>query len=332
MVKDKMPLVILTTAAVLSALSMVSAQEVLRLTQDQVWQAPSEYQLAVSRIKQLLDTGKCAAARKAFNKLKKSFPEVADSDFDAFIKVEVLRCRGKLTKAAENYGKFLTKRPQSVLYEAALQSQFHIGQEFLAGRKKRVLGFIPMSGHAEGVDIMDAITHREGLNEPNGIGVRAAKAAAESYQKKGASDPEYYDSAYFRWLHLYKESQRGRQLNKEALLGMARSRYAKYRGPAYDASCLANVEGTGAKSYYKEYKERYSKDDNELAVDEILEKIDDQLARKQLAVAQYYQKTGSTQAAKLYYQMVIDSWPNSTVAQRAKKMLTASENSRETKK
>lgn len=313
--------VILTAVLVLSTLLMVSAKQVLRLTQNQARQPASEYQLAVRRTKQLVDTGKCGAARKAFDDLKREYPEMAGSDFDAFVKVEMLRCSGELTKAAMSYDKFLAKYSQSELYEAALQRRFHIGQEFLAGRKKKVLGIIPMSGHTEGVSIMDAITFREGVDEPNGIGVRAAKAVAESYQKKGASDAVYYDLAYFTWLYLYEESRIGQQLNKEALLGMARSKYAMYRGPQYDASCLANVERTGAKDYYEKFKSRYPKDANDITVDKILEKLNDELAQKQLSIGRYYQKTGNIRAANLYYQMAMDKWPNSPAAQEANKML-----------
>ena len=317
MLKNRVCFVILTVAALLPARSTEGANEILRLTQDQnePWQPATEYELAVREAKHLVDSQKCAAAGRAFEKLRKDFTGITGPDFDDFVKIEKLRCKGKLSRAAVTFGKFLADHPQSHLYEAALQRQFHIGREFLAGRKKKVLGIIPMSGHSEGVGIMDAIRLREGIAEPNGTGVRAAKAAAESYQAKGASNPENYDMAYYRWLYLYQESEPGRQLKKNALLGMARCKYAKYRGPVYDASCLENVQGTGAKSYYQQYKEQYTKDAGEIGADKLIKKINAQLAYKDLTIGQYYQKTRDKKQkaeghnpANHYYQMVIDKW------------------------
>lgn len=318
MLKNKTAFVILTAAAALSASSMVSAQEVLRLTPDQVWQPATEYELAVRDAKKLVETGKCGQARKAFDQLASYFTEPKDVNaFKTFVDAELDRCRGKYTKAAIKHGKSLSDPDysQTPFYEASLQSQFHIGQEFLAGRKKKVLGFIPMSGHPEGVSIMDAIALREGLDEANGIGVRAAKAVARSYHQKGRTDAANYEFAYFKWLYLYEESRVGQQLNEEALLGMAQAKHAMYRGPRYDASCLANQEGTGAKDYYERFKSDYNRDANEVGAEKLIKEIDAELAYKNLTIGQYYEKTRDKRQkaqghnpAILYYDMVIANW------------------------
>ncbi|MHC4215410.1 MAG: outer membrane protein assembly factor BamD, partial [Planctomycetota bacterium] len=51
--------------------------------------------------------------------------------------------------------------------------------------------------------------------------------------------------------------------------------------------------------------------------------INEHLAEKDFKTGLYYQKTDNTQAANLYYQMVVRQWPQSKAAMRAQKMLAA---------
>jgi len=53
-----------------------------------------------------------------------------------------------------------------------------------------------------------------------------------------------------------------------------------------------------------------------------LARIGEQLAEKNLLIAKYYDRTGSTEPANMYYQMVVDSWPNTKAAQTAKQKLS----------
>ena len=52
-----------------------------------------------------------------------------------------------------------------------------------------------------------------------------------------------------------------------------------------------------------------------------LAQLDEKLAEKELLIADYYARTGSTAAADLYYQRITDDWPASTAAQTASQKL-----------
>ena len=187
--------IISAVAAPLSILSMVSA-ETWRLQPGRDWQQISaqgqdRYLSAVAEIKQLVNTGQSTAVADAYNKLKKDFPEIAGPDLEAFIKAEILFAKGKFTKAVRAYDKFLAKFGQSQLYEAALDREFAIATAFLAGRRKKVLKIVRIRGYAEGARIMEKITDRAGASP---IGVKAAVAVAESYEKRGK-----FDWAYSQW-------------------------------------------------------------------------------------------------------------------------------------
>jgi outer membrane protein assembly factor BamD (BamD/ComL family) len=416
MPKYRIRFITLAIAAVLPALSTVSA-DIWRLEKGQDWKPVSaegkdKFLLAVAETKKLVNTGQTKAAREAFDKLKKDFPEIAGSDLDAFIKAEMLFCKGDFLKAADTYDKLLTKYPESKLRDAALDRQFAIATAFLGGQKKTVLGIFEakafsdglkimervidragntpigaeaavvvaqkyeekgqltkairtydkllneqpesesrelvldrqygiataylggrkmkvlrvfkMKGYAEGVKIMEKITDRAGLDSPTGL--KAAVAVAEHYEKR-----ELFNEAYLKWWEISLQWQTGKP-GADALLGMARCSHAAYNNHPehkrafYDASNLNT-----AKSCYEKFNLLYPKDAEEIDVDEIIKEIDEQLAYKQFSIGQYYQRTDKSQAANLYFDMVISDWPGTKAAEMAKEMLTANLGDKETK-
>ena len=288
--------------------------EVWHLGDDERWEALSAeggdaYLLAVAEVKGLAIEGKTKAVGEALERLKRDFPEMAGPDFDAFFEAEMLFAAGKYSKANRGYEKFLDNYPASGLYDAAFERQFSIGTAFLAGEKIRILGLFKIRGYSYGVKMMDGIIERAG-DSP--IALKAALSMADSYERRGK-----FTEAYHKWSEI-SYSWPGGESGREALLGMARCKHAAYRGPDYGDSDLVS-----ARSYYESYRLRYPEGAAEIDVDGILEQIEEQLAYKQFSIGEYYQKGGAVQAANLYYQMVIDNWPESTVAGMAESRTVA---------
>lgn len=320
MLRDRIQFAVLTIGAMLWALP-ASPAGTLRLDKDQQWKSVStegsdKFMLAVAEAKELINAGETDAARDAFDALKEDFPEVTGPDFDLFVKAELFYCEGKFVKAARNYDKLLTEYPKSSLGQAALERQFAIGSEYLAGRKKVVLGFIKLSGYAEGVSILEKVTDRAGID--SSLGLEAALAVARSYEER-----QKYEEAYLKWWEVSLEYQTG-EVGRDALYGMARCKHAAYnkepehKRHLYDASRLST-----AKSCYERLRLLFPKDAAAIGVDEILVQINEQLARKQLSIGQYYQAVGNRQAASLYYDMVVTDWPDTEAAQTATELLAA---------
>ena len=314
----RMRFVILAVAVMLSSLSTASAGT-WRLDKNQDFKAVSadgedKFLVAVAETKKLVNTGQAKAAGKAYDALKKDFPEIAGPDLDIFIKAEIFYCKVQFTKAVRNYNKLLTEYPKSQLTDAALDRQFAIATAYLAGKKKTLLGFIKIKGYAEGIRIMEKITDRVGLDTQ--MGIKASVAVAENYEQR-----KKFNEAFLKWWEISLEWEMG-PVGRDALLRMARNKHAVYNKPPeykrtfYDASSLSS-----AKSYYGRFKLLYPIDAKEIGVDEILSEIDEQLACKQLSIGRYYQKTGNRQSANLYYDMVVNDWPGSKAAEQAKEML-----------
>jgi outer membrane protein assembly factor BamD (BamD/ComL family) len=267
-----------------------------------------QYLLRVAEIKKLVDAGKPFKVEKAAKKLKKDFPNVAGEDFNSFMEAEVQLAWGNLTKAVKQYDEFLDKYATSPLKDAALNRQFEVATEFLAGRKKTILLVFRVSAFDDGVKIMEKISDRTGTAD---IAKNALLAVAKSYEKR-----KEYNEAYLKWSEISMRWPTG-EVARDALLAMARTKYAAYRGAVYDGSSLIS-----AKTYYENFKLRYPEEAKKIQVDDILTRIGEELAEKNLLIAKYYDRTGSAEPANMYYQMVVDSWPNTKAAQTAKQKLS----------
>jgi outer membrane protein assembly factor BamD (BamD/ComL family) len=286
----------------------------------------NQYQslMAVAHIKMLVNTGQCKEAQRAFKQLKTDFPEVAGNDSNdlaLFIQAEILLCQGKLSKAAGEYRKLLDEFPDGEFYDAALDRQFRIATAFLGGHKRPFLGIFKIKGYSQGVKMMDDISYRVPLDDPDGMGTKAALAVAQHYQQR-----KMLEEAYYRWAEIHDQHSTNR-LGKQALLEMAECREALYRGSQYDSSDLIgrplNPQSyyDSAKSSYEKFKRQYPGDANEYGVDRKLNEIDERLAIKQFQAGQYYQERGKMLSANLYYRMVIDRWPHTETAKIAGQLL-----------
>ena len=322
---------IVLAAIVLSTFTLLQA-DTWRLGPQQDWQSLSadqkdKYLLAAAETKKLVNAGQTGAARRAFDKLKKDFPEIAGPDLDVFIEAEILFCQGKFTKAVSTYDKLLTDYHESQLREAAFDRQFAIGTAFLGGQKIQVLRLFKIKGYDEGVKIMERITEQAGIDSP--IGIKAALAVAKSYEKR-----EMFDEAYLKWWEISLQWETG-ETGRDALLGMARCKHAAYnkypehKRPRYDVSGLKT-----AKTCYEKFRLIYPQDAEKIGVTLTLKQIDEQLAYKQLSIGQYYQRTGSKQSANLYYQMLTgdNNWQGTQAAEIAKQLLTQKPGSNKAKK
>lgn len=302
----------LLATLVLSSYAGIASADTWQLEQGQNWKPieakdEDKYLLLVARTEKLISTGQRQALSEEWNKLKELFSHIEKKDLNNFIKAELFFCEGKFSKAANTYNKFLDKNYyQSRLYDAALERQFHIAEAYLAGREKRVLGIFKIKGYAEGLRIMESIADRAGDRD---IGLRAGIIVAENYEKR-----KMFNEAYLKWSEISWQSKTSQEI-KQTLLSMARCKYALYRGPKYDASCLKT-----AKSHYEDFKLRFPQDAKEFDIDNILKQINEQMAYKQLCIGQYYEKVGNKLSANLYYDMVIQNWPNSNSAESARQI------------
>ncbi len=292
-----------------------------RLKSGDQWEStasdPQErYVHAIAELKELAKAGDAGAVKDALKQIKAEFPDRVGPDLDLFIEGELQYWRDHYGKALAKFEKMFKTHAASEFAAAALRREFDMAQAYLQGRKKIVLGVLPISGYAEGVEIMEKISDRAGIDEPNGVGLNAAVAVAEHYEAQ-----EKYLEAYLKWAEIASYWETG-PIGKRALYRMAEDNLAAYdqhaekKRPYYDASKL-----TSAKTYYQKYMALYPQDAKENDVPVKIQHIDEEMALKQLFIAQFYRRTGERQAANLYFDMVIRNWPKTEAAVAAKEAL-----------
>ena len=158
---------------------------------------------------------------------------------------------------------------------------------------------------------METITDRAGIQSP--LGLRAALAVAENYHKR-----ELFNDEYLKWWEISLQYKTG-QIAKDALLGMAASKHAIYnRHPEEKRAFYDPANLRTAKTHYQDFVERYPQDAEKLGTNQVIKQIEEQLAEKELVIAQYYDRTVHVQAANLYYDMVLQDYPQTDAAEAAR--------------
>jgi len=288
-------------------LAFIGFAETWHLTNDQSWQKVGEkgdsgnaLTASVAEAKQYVSSGHTAKAKRAYDKLKKDYPELAGADFTAYVKGELLYSKRKYAEAAQAYDSFLDQYPKSPFFSSALERQQQIATAFLGGQKRSVLKVFKVSAYEEGAEISNKIADRAG-DAP--AAKRAIETLAKSSEKRGA-----YEEAYRAWADAANRWPTG-EMGQDSLMGMARSLELAYKGPKFDGKVLAS-----SKSYYAEYLKRYPESGQQLNLSEKIVQLDEKLGEKELLIADYYARTGSINAADIYYQQIIDDWPATSAA------------------
>lgn len=270
----------------------------------------------VKTLQDLVDSRRKGAAKQCAEQMKRDFPEIAELDLGMYIEGEMYLLKKKQLRGAKTFENMIEEYPESELKYTTQHRLFKIGNIYLGGKKKTILGFIRVAGYEDGVKILNKISDDIGLDDPNDLGLRSALAVAQNFEER-----KEHEEAYLKWLEISITWQRGR-LGQQALLGMARNKHAAYtihppeRQPLFDA---ANLKA--AKTYYEKFIVTFPAEAKALRIEEIVGEIEEQMAHKELSIGQFYQRTGKEQAANIYFSMVAETWPRTAAGQIARESL-----------
>lgn len=259
-------------------------------------------------------------AEQVLAAIRLEYPQMLALDLAPLLEAEDYLAKNKWVKAAKVYERLLEDYPDSPLKDPALKRLYKIGIAFLNGRKKSVLRVFRVRAYTQGVETLEVVTDEVGLEDPNGMGVRAARAVAQSHEKR-----EQHEEAYLKWLEISTVWQSG-DLGQQALLGMASNKRAVYNSHPPERRAL--FDGTSLKtsrSYYDKFSVIFPEEAGELGIAEVIAAIDEQIAHKELSIGRYYRRTGKEQAANTYFDMVITNWPDTEAAQEARTRVTTND-------
>ena len=266
--------------------------------------AVSPDRLELDRARQVLAQGQPSEAAKILDKWLKKFPDSGLRSEAMYYAGQCCQQQGRFYEAFEKYEKLAAEHSGSDYFHRSLEAEFEIAEKFLNGTKRRALGIFKVSAEDVGVKICEDIAERWPRSL---LAEKALMLLGDYYMRKRSYEDAAY--AYRQIIASYPTSVFIRQ----ARLRAAEAYLASFNGTAFDPAPLVE-----AKERLLEYQELYGSDAQAEQVGSMLELIEDLLAQRQYNVGKFYQRTGKKQAAMASYQQVIENWPDSDWAGKAR--------------
>ena len=203
-----------------------------------------------------------------------------------------------------NFDELMDKYPESRYFYPALDKQYQIADAFLNGYKRRFLGFPVLSAEDEAVEMLFRIQQR---SPGSPLAEKSLKRTADYYYADAQYDIAV--DAYQAFIDRYKRSPDIPQ----ARLKKAFAELAQFHGIKYDPTPAINAR-TSLEEIAIDYPE-LARQENVAAV---IERIDAALARKVYQNAQFYIRTHEPRAAAYNFKYLMQNYPNSPEAEKAK--------------
>jgi len=214
---------------------------------------------------------------------------------------------GRCYQAYEWFERQLKQYPGGALSERAMNRELEVAEAFLRGKKRIVAKVIRLPAEDEGLDILSRVAeHAPG----SAIAEKALMRIADHQYscKRWAEAAKAYD----RFLELFGKSGDA----PYAMLQAARATYADFKGISYDETPLLE-----ARQRFETFQERYPRAAQKADVPAILESITATRAEAAYATGEFYKRTGKPSATLYYFRHVIDQYPDTDSAGRARQAL-----------
>jgi outer membrane protein assembly factor BamD (BamD/ComL family) len=258
-------------------------------------------------VEQLIARRQNTTARKTAVQWLKLHKQSPLRDRALYLVAAALYQSGDRIKAFYYLDELMDEYPSSSLFHQALQLQYNIADAYLEGYKIKFLG-IPMFGASgEAIEMLYRIQQRA-PGAP--LAEKALRRTADWYYSQ--SDFDLAADAYAAYVHQYPNSPDIPRIRlREAFASLA-----QFRGIHFDATPLIDAR-TQLVRLAAEYPQ-LAKEENLLSV---VQRIDQTFAAKVYATADFYRRTDKPRAAVYIYRFLIQTYPNSTQANKAKAQL-----------
>ncbi|MBI4579076.1 MAG: outer membrane protein assembly factor BamD [Planctomycetes bacterium] len=251
------------------------------------------------------------AALKAVKSWIKKYGALAPRYPEALhLKATAELASGDYRAAHDDFQALLTTYSGSPYAEDALESDFRVAEQYLAGKRRRAWGgLLRIKDREGGVKILDDIV----ANYPDTpLAELAQRAKADYYYARG--EFELAEDEYATFAKNYPRSR----FHPYALLQSAQSALNSFPGVKFDDAGLVE-----AQERFTQFMRAYPASAQDLDVPVILDTIAARRADKTLEIGKFYQKTQKTNAACYYYRQTVQRWPDTAAAAEARGRLAA---------
>ena len=218
---------------------------------------------------------------------------------------------GDLYHAFEAFQKLLDDYPGEGNLEEILRRQFQIGEAFLNGRRRLFLFFRIRSGLGTAQTIFRTIVETATFSR---IAPQAQYNLARALQLDGN-----YEAAELEYKFIL-DNYPASQAVEPAVFQLGACYYVRGAGADYDAGMSDR-----AIRYLKAFLRDFPESAYQNEAQEMLRDLEDRQAKKAFEIAAYYEDKAAPRGALIYYRDLIQRFPDSSYADRARRRIAAIE-------
>jgi outer membrane protein assembly factor BamD len=289
------------------------APVIFRPSEKAKYKAPGE-ELIIGNANELFSQAEAAEkdgdrkrAIKIYKRMVKRYPRSNLSPEATWRAARLTEENGDLLRAAGIYRGLMETFPQTKHFQEAIESQFRIGEIYLNGKKRKILGVPLGSTLDEAVEIFAAIVR----SAPYGrYTARAQFDIGRAREKQGSADLAI--DAYQSVVEKFPNDP----LAVDAQYQIGYIWLTATRAGTYDPDAADK-----ARTAYQDFLLRFPKSEKAPQARENLALLEHRLTRGSLEIAKYYDKAKNYRAAVLYYNEVIRQQPGSAESQVAQKRI-----------
>ncbi len=266
-----------------------------------------EVTAAYQKAENLFKTGNFSAAYKITKNLHKKTKNKEQQSRTRFLATECLFHLKKYEKVADIYDNYLKLFPQSEYLSQVIQRKFEIGFMYLDGKNRTLFGLPILPAIDWGMNTIRHTLENHPYAEPSEI--YHLKLADTLFRKKKFEDARL---EYEVFLKTYPKSQAA----AHALLSQGLCRLKEYLGPNYDQDPLLQSEQIFDKFLFRFPQSPLLDQARQLQLKTI-----SRLAERDYATACFYLETNRPKAANVYFTNVIQEYPGTPWAEKARARL-----------
>ena len=255
----------------------------------------------------LTKKNKLSEACEALRALLRAFPHSQQTAETRLRLGDLLERRGKFEDAFETYDQLLVKNPESKQFTNALDGMFGIGKRYMNGEKRRLFGVKTFSSNRRAEEMFDTILKRApyARSAPQ---VMLFRGMVLERQGKDAEALASYQQIIERFP--------SDSVADDAQYQMGYIRLRNVKSGSYDS-----VDRVRAQESFEDYLNRAPQNGKIPQARENLQLLESNRRKATLDAAKFYEKTGKTKSAAIYYKEILTNHPGTEEAGVAKKRL-----------
>ena len=267
------------------------------------------------RAEQLFKEKEYASARMQYEKAADRFPGSSIEEGALFKIAECYFFEDKYPDAFEAYESLLVNYKRSKYLDTAVARQFAIGRYWQKRYEK----------DPENVLTPNVVDKTRPFNDLQGSALRAFEKVRLNHPTGALADDSLMATANANFLRrryddadyyygLVRQEYPGSEHQYQAHVLGIQAKIRRYQGPKYEGTCLKEAKKL-IEQTLRQFREMSPEDRKRMQ--KLYAQVSSNLAMRDVEIAKFYSAKGFHGAARNYYNLVVDEFPHTEVAQRA---------------